>query len=208
MQNKFLSLFPLNIVIFPGERINLHIFEPRYKQLIKSCLEEEKTFGIPVYFENRVAEYGTEMQVVSVYDEQEDGQLDIQIEGIRVFCLDEFFKKVEDKLYPGGLVHIIDDIDDKSSTLQNNIAKQVQKLYKALKVKKELNNFKCFDIAHYIGLSTEQEYELLQIPRESDRQIMLLKHLKKIVPIIIETEKLKEKVRMNGHFRNFEEIQF
>jgi len=55
---RFLPLFPLSLVVFPGEYLNLHIFELRYRQLINECDEEGMTFGIPPAFENKLASFG------------------------------------------------------------------------------------------------------------------------------------------------------
>ena len=52
---RYLPLFPLRIVVFPGEKLNLHVFEPRYKQLVLECVAEEKTFGIPTYIQAHTA---------------------------------------------------------------------------------------------------------------------------------------------------------
>ena len=51
---NFIPIFPLGIVVYPGEMLNLHIFEPRYKELIKDCHQQKKPFGIPAVFNNRV----------------------------------------------------------------------------------------------------------------------------------------------------------
>ncbi|MGB0838870.1 MAG: peptidase S16, partial [Chitinophagales bacterium] len=65
-----------------------------------------------------------------------------------------------------------------------------------------------YEIAHHIGFSKDQEFEFLQMIAESDRQAMILSHLRQIVPVIIESERLKEKVRLNGHFKNLGELKF
>ena len=68
---NFIPIFPLNIVVFPGEEVNLHIFEPRYKQLVKECFSDAKPFGIPPVINNQVGEMGTLVKVqemVKVYD--------------------------------------------------------------------------------------------------------------------------------------------
>jgi ATP-dependent Lon protease len=49
---RLLPLFPLNLVVFPHEKLNLHIFEPRYRQLVRDCLEQNLTFGIPPFLDN------------------------------------------------------------------------------------------------------------------------------------------------------------
>jgi len=56
---NFIPIFPLNIVVYPGEHLNLHIFEPRYKQLISECSEAGKPFGIPTVLENKMNDMGT-----------------------------------------------------------------------------------------------------------------------------------------------------
>src|SRR5437868_1316826 len=68
---NFIPVFPLGIVVFPGETVNLHIFEPRYKQLVNECYAEGKPFGIPTVIDNKLNEMGTLVRVaeiVKVYD--------------------------------------------------------------------------------------------------------------------------------------------
>lgn len=63
---NFISIFPLGIVVYPGEQLNLHVFEPRYKQLISACIAEQKPFGIPVVINKKIMEYGTLVQIKKV----------------------------------------------------------------------------------------------------------------------------------------------
>ena len=65
-----------------------------------------------------------------------------------------------------------------------------------------------YDIAHHAGLSLEQEYELLGLTREEQRQEYLKRHLGKVLPVIAEMETLKEKVKLNGHFKNLSSFKF
>ena len=60
---NFIPIFPLGIVVYPGEQVNLHIFEPRYKQLINDCFVTKKPFGIPAVLDNNVSEMGTLVKV-------------------------------------------------------------------------------------------------------------------------------------------------
>ena len=64
----FLPLFPLKLVAFPGEELNLHIFEPRYKQLIRECEQNGTTFGIPTFLDNKVLDFGTEIELIKKID--------------------------------------------------------------------------------------------------------------------------------------------
>lgn len=208
MAEQILPLFPLNIVAFPGERLNLHIFEPRYKQLVNETVDKGTTFGIPTFMDNQPGEYGTEMKVLSIENRYPHGEMDIKTVGLRVFKILNFERIAPNKLYPQGNIQFIENIDDGDEMLVLDIAQKIEELYEALKIDKSFNDFKTFTIAHHIGLSVEQEVALLKIGSEGERQHFILDHLQKIVPVVIQTEQLKERVRMNGHFKNLKPPNF
>jgi Lon protease-like protein len=101
---NFIPIFPLNIVVYPGEQLNLHIFEERYKQLINESFKTQKPFGIPSVFNNNVSEIGTLAKVTEIVQVYDDGKMEIRTEGISVFRVLEIIKKVPDKLYSGAIV--------------------------------------------------------------------------------------------------------
>lgn len=200
-QTRLLPLFPLNIIAFPGEQLNLHVFEPRYRQLVHECYGEQKTFGIPTFINGKLGNYGTEVELLSIEKRYPNGEMDIKTLGTKVFLLHEFYPQLPDKLYGGGQVKIIHQEDDFDPDLQNAIITEINALYQTLNLKKEIGQFRSFDIAHYVGFSSEQEYQFLQINSERKRQLTLLEHLRRTIPIIIEGERLKEKIKLNGHFK-------
>lgn len=209
---KILPLFPLSLVVYPYEDLNLHIFEPRYKQLVKDCQELGITFGIPAFIDNEVGEYGTEVEVVSVERKYEDGRMDIKTRGLQTFEVLTFEKTLEDKLYAGGLVRMI-ALDQKTEEkIRLELIDRVEELYQILQINANEETFDeenlSYAIAHRIGLSIEQEYELLKIPLEKDRQLYLIDHLEKAIPIISEMERTKQLIRMNGHFKYFDPLNF
>jgi Lon protease-like protein len=63
---NFIPIFPLGIAVFPYEKLNLHIFEPRYKQLINDTIQSKKPFGIPVVLNGKISEIGTLVEVVEI----------------------------------------------------------------------------------------------------------------------------------------------
>ena len=65
-----------------------------------------------------------------------------------------------------------------------------------------MTKFRCYDVAHHIGLSLEEEYELLGLLDERQRQEYLKRHLTKVIPMVAGMEQLKEKIKLNGHFKN------
>ena len=83
IMTNFVPIFPLGIVIYPAEVVNLHIFEPRYKQLIKDCRENGKSFGVPVVINKQLQEMGTLVNIVEIVSEYADGEMDIRIKAQR-----------------------------------------------------------------------------------------------------------------------------
>jgi len=209
---NFIPIFPLSIVVFPGEKLNLHIFEPRYRQLIKECSAQKKTFGIPAVIENKVQELGTLVEVTDVNKVYDDGKMDISTRGVKVFRTLEIIKQVPDKLYSGAIVSYPDDVDDGSRNIMQKVVSGIKELHKLLEVNKDFKKpeeeLKAFDVAHHMGLNLQEEYELLGLFRELQRQEYLKRHLAKVVPLLSEMETLKEKVKLNGHFKNLSGFQF
>jgi Lon protease-like protein len=203
---RFLPLFPLNLVVFPGEKLNLHIFEPRYKQLIQECADTGITFGIPTYLDHKVGTYGTEIKLLAIEKKDVNGEMDIKTKGLIVIKLLDFFKQAPNKFYPAGTIEDVPDKANGDVMLKLKITESIRQLYSILGLNKILmelpEDYRVFDIAHHLGLTTEQEYELLQLPDEFSRQEFVLRHLQHVLPVVLETEKLKDRVRMNGHFKN------
>jgi Lon protease-like protein len=212
MMSNYLPLFPLNIVVFPGEKLNLHIFEPRYKQLISECHAQNSTFGIPAFVNNAVVRFGTEIKILSVEKNYEGGEMDIKTRGLRSFKIKEFFRTLPGKLYAGGIIEPVEDVQNEDPALKGQIVEQLRQLYEVLGLSSLFMalspDFKAYDIAHHLGLTIEKEYELLQCESELERQLLIVEHLEKILPVIDQTERLKEKARMNGHFKNLTPPEF
>lgn len=202
---RSIPLFPLNLVVFPGEKLNLHIFEPRYRQLVRDCLEGNISFGIPPFLDNQLSELGTEMRLVNVEKSYANGELDIRSRAVGVFRLQKFERQAPGKLYAAGQIEEIVQDEESDPLLRQVITAQVRQLYEALGLKKLLMelapDYRIFDIAHHVGFSTEQEYQLLATTSESERQHLVREHLDRTLPVVLETERLKERVRLNGHFK-------
>ena len=201
----FLPLFPLKMVVYPGENVNLHIFEPKYKQLIRECDQNLITFGIPTYINKQVMPIGTEIRLLSIEKKYPDGKLDIMTKGIGLFKIEEYFSQAPNKLYPGADIKRLALDDEYDLSLNESILGQLQQLFKLLDINKKLpraaTTFRIYDIAHYIGLSIEQEYALLTLPTELERQEFTTKHLEKLIPVVKNMEKSRERAKLNGHFR-------
>jgi len=208
MQTKLLPLFPLNLVVYPGEELKLHIFEPRYRQLVAEAVAQETTFGIPTFLEDQVGMFGTEMRVKQVARYYPEGEMDIVALGLAVFEIKQFHLKAPGKLYAQGEVQTPENLFNPDVVTEVSIQALVQQLYDILHIRKTLPDYRAYTIAHHIGLNLEQEYELLKILSEYERQQFILEHLKELVPRVLEVERLKMKVKMNGYFKNFRPLDF
>ncbi len=207
----YLPLFPLSVVVFPLEEINLHIFEPRYIQLVEECYAEDASFGIPPHIDDRLPGYGTEMIVTEIVVRHADGTMDIRCVGGLIFGILDFKNPAPGKLYAHGAIEyyaapeIRPAVDDK-------LLLAVQELYLLLNqpLKYDLQQQQCFSyqIGHGIGLSLEEEYHLLTLETETERQHYLLEHLLRVIPVARNLERTKARIRMNGDFRTFGKLDF
>lgn len=198
-------------MVFPHEDLNLHIFEPRYRQLIDECLDENKTFGIPSFVNSKLLGYGTEVEVKLLSKRYGDGRMDIKTKGLRIFRIVDFQNPANGKLYAGGEVIFIEN-EDLNDVINPYLLSLVEKLYHLLKVKVDFEKpeYMPFShrIVHKIGISIQEEYEVLITSNEKVRQEILIDHLERIIPVVTEVERTKERIAMNGHFKELDPLNF
>jgi hypothetical protein len=177
----FLPLFPLGVVAFPGELVQLHIFEPRYRQLITEAADSGMTFGIVTIVPGGASSVGTEMKLDQILRTDESGTMDVATRGLRAFQLHSFQRDVEGKLYSGGQV----SFSKNSPRTDPEIQGAVVQLYNRLRylsgsrqvIAPPYPENLSFLIGHDVGLSQAQELQLLTMPVEYDRQAYLLQQL-------------------------------
>tara|TARA_A100000171_G_C2101776_1_gene130101 strand:- start:48 stop:677 length:630 start_codon:yes stop_codon:yes gene_type:complete len=207
---EFLPFFPLKLVAFPREKVNLHIFEDRYKQLIAECVAEDKCFGIPV-FDTGVMEFGSEMRVEKVVKTYPSGEMDVTVRCERVFELITFQEIVSGKLYSGGKVAFIDNIQDGDVVSWQRLKDLASQFVELIKMDHKLNVADLteeYELAHKLGLSLEQEYDMLQMENQSQRYNYLINYMERAIPFVREMERAKERIQMNGHFQHIDPLKF
>lgn len=198
-----LPLFPLNIVVFPHEQLNLHIFEPRYKNLIRDCMNENSNFGIPVVA-NGLQNLGTEIEIQSIEKVHPNGELDIITRAKRVFQLEEYLPAVEENHYDQGMISFLKDDLSEDQTVRTKILDifdQMIQLVSNNELRLKDNPVLSYRLGHHIALNVHQEFELLQMRKEEERQAFILNHLQKMMPTLLELDNLKERIKQNGHFK-------
>jgi hypothetical protein len=185
-----LALFPLQLVLFPGEEIPLHIFESRYKQLILECRDDHITFGMPTFTNGGITSYGTEAELVEILKTHPNGAMDIVVRGKRIFKITKFVKDIPEKLYSGGIIQWIEGDGVADSSTQKKLIYTFKKLLTTFDKESPIDDFDSddlsFRIAPYLGLSLNHKIDLLTTQTENRRQEKLI--------FFIE-EKLKENPR-------------
>ncbi|MDB2606751.1 LON peptidase substrate-binding domain-containing protein [Zobellia sp.] len=205
-----LALLPLQSIFFPGETVPLHIFEDRYKELIRDCRKEAVTFGIPVYINDNMT-YGTEVQLVEIVNTYEDGAMDVTCVARQVFRILSFENQMEGKLYAGGTIKLLDSVNDADKSLKKEVLDKIHELYELMGVPYTplpLEKFNSYVLVHKMGLSFDQEYELLQMPSERDRLLFIKTHLVSTISMLSEVNRTKKTIEMNGNFKNFDPLDF
>lgn len=206
-------MFPLGIVAFPNEQVNLHIFEPRYRELIGECRDFGNTFGISPFLNGKLMDVGTEMSLEKIVKVYRDGEMDIITKGQRRYKIVRFLKVVEKKLYSGAEVEFYaNDLNQGSWALREEVIQLLDQFSEILQVEKNLHSgmetFHSFMAGHYIGLNPSQEYQLLSIESEEERLMFIKEHLKRTLPRVSNLYEIKKRIMMNGHFRELESPGF
>jgi Lon protease-like protein len=199
------AIFPLEIVVFPGDELNLHIFEPRYQELINDCAQTKMPFGIPAVVNRQLAGLGTLVELTGISNVQPNGEMDIRTRATKIFRVTRLLKLYPGKLYSGAAVEFPANEIEEDKKLMREVLALVKQLHALLDVKKKFSKagerLVSYDVAHDAGLSLPQEYELLGLFDERERLEFLRRHLERVLPVVTQMESLKEKIHLNGHFK-------
>lgn len=195
-----LPAFPLNIVVLPGEEFYLHIFEPRYKQLINDVKSNDSTFVIPFSDQNNTAEIGVIVKVKTVFSKYEGGEMDIAVEGVGIFELHSLLDVYPEKLYPGASIGIL-ELDSPSQAdflkLRPLLLEYLQlKKGEPVKLSKE-RPYTSFDAAVLLNLPTEKKLMLISIASEHLRMLWLVNEIKVLMQVRRMEIQLEENFYLN-----------
>jgi uncharacterized protein len=154
-----IPMFPLAILPMPGELVPLHIFEPRYRQLLQDLETSDITFGIYFSHEVNTLKLGSLMRLESVIKRYPTGESDIIVKCEDILTVDLLLRTYKDKLYPGGDVKLW-------KLNQNNVP--TQDLYDAFSEYMKLRNisnpvtpYNIYDIANELNLDVNDRYKFL-----------------------------------------------
>jgi ATP-dependent Lon protease len=203
---RHIPLFPLGLVLYPAERLPLHIFEPRYREMIAECLETESPFGVLLFDDGELARVGCLAHVADIVQRYEDGRMDLVALGGDRF---EVVELDDSRDFLQGSVSVFKDAEpDFDFTLRERVIAQHMRLLELAgrTVRPSLYETKAslaFALAHNAGLVPEQKQAVLEARSENERLRLLADHMEQLIPRVEQVEELRRKVQSNGHFRDF-----
>ena len=199
--DALLPLFPLDVVLFPGTPLPLHIFEPRYKEMIGECLSQHRTFGVVRAVEQGLAEIGCTAEIVTVVKEYPDGRLDLVTEGRQRF---ELLRVNQERSFLQAEVAMIDD--EPGTPAQADAARAVQLHSELLAIagaKQDIPavgpSLLSFHLAGSVPLDLDFKQKLLSLRSEAERLTLLVSYLETIIPNLRRAAHARERAGGNGH---------
>ncbi len=196
-----IGLFPLELVLMPTEQVPLHIFEPRYKELIGECLTEGREFGLVLEDEEGRREVGTRAGVIEVLQVFDDGRMNVVVEGRDRFRLLEL---TEGRAFLTGEVVPLDDEDDPPS---DDDVGQALVLFRRLSEAAEADveepkewspETLSFELAARIDFGVELRQELLELRSERTRLARLAELMERAIEAIEREREVRERAAGNG----------
>lgn len=210
MNNSTLPLFPLQLVVFPDSKYPLHIFEERYKRMIRRCRENGEGFGIAAQIGTEISKIGTHVRISDTLKEYENGESDIVVHGIRRIVILEYHQ------HPDGYYEAL--VEGYNDLTQDNInefaVEELKKKFKEIisKVNFEIedsfwinyikNPNKSFKIAEKSGLSLTQQQKLLTLQDENKRIDYLREHFNNLEKQIDKSTAIKGIILGDGYINN------
>jgi Lon protease-like protein len=190
-----IPMFPLNVVVLPGETMKLHIFEERYKQLINDCLENEAEFGISYVHSKKMNEFGSQVRVKKVLKRSTTGEMDILIEGTDVFKLIEFSEILSPKLYGAGVIQPMREQKSiQSAKLQELVIDYFSQTQDKLLQYDTVKQLSVYDVASQLLMTTQDKYKLIA---SESKETFLLLQLKLMLQIMNTESQLKDRFLNN-----------
>jgi len=202
-----IGLFPLNLVLFPGTQVPLHVYETRYKALVNECLAGGEIFGINLVEQGHMFPIGCAARVVAVTQKYDDGRMDIIAEGTHRYVL--LGIREDNKPYAIGET---EDVLDDDEPIDTGLVEKCAAMYNQVidlvygsggphfEPDQSFEMMPSFFMAPKSGLSTDQKQRLLETVTENDRLELILDHLNDIVPTVRQVELVQRVIRSDGYF--------
>jgi len=195
-------LFPLGLVMLPGELVPLHIFEERYKQMIGECLDEDREFGILWMADDELKEVGCAARITRVLEKFDDGRLNILVEGTTPFRME---RRIGDMAYPAGDVVLLDDAPDEDDAAleraRTTYADLVEEVTDARPEPETLSGLGAYGMAATVDINPAAKQALLELRSEPARLEQIEGLFAEALRRIRTAAKVAEQASGNGHLK-------
>jgi ATP-dependent Lon protease len=206
-----ISLFPLNVVLLPGADIPLHIFEPRYREMVRRCLVDKTEFGMLLSLPKGIVRVGCTAEIIDVVKRYEDGRLDILAVGRAPFRIVELLNAesfADDQLLEGQ----VDYLDDRERSTEPRVRRELIELYEVChtivygdyprNIQSDVPENLSYVVAGTLPMDLMWKQQVLELRSEADRQERLVTYLREWAPHLQKTEALRQHADGNGHGLN------
>ena len=202
-----IPLFPLNVVLLPGATLPLHIFEPRYRQMVRRCIDDKCEFGLLLALPKGIVRVGCTAEVTEVLQRYPDGRMDILTVGRSPFRILELVNTdayVNDELLEGD-VDFLDDREYRTDARTRNDLLQLYEVCHTLifddypkNIEGEAAEFLSFVVASTLPLDLMWKQQILELRSEADRQERLVGYLREWAPHLQKQEKARARAGGSG----------
>lgn len=187
-------MFPLSIFPLPGELVPLHIFEPRYRQLLEDAETRDISFGIYFNHVSNIEKLGSSVKLESVIKRYPGGELDIIVKCSDLFEMNTLFRTYSDKLYPGGDVHFWNV--DLTEPVQRKLADAFVEYLSMIKISRHDKDFSAYHIATELSLDFEERLKFVRLD-QNKKESFLLTRLKYHKQLLAQANKAKDIFHLN-----------
>lgn len=193
-ESSLIPIFPLLLLPLPGELVPLHIFEPRYKQLLEDAETKDLSFGIFLNHQSNHQKLGGVMKLESVIKRYPDGESDIVVRCVDMFQMEKLHRRYKAKLYPGG------DIINLGIDTRAMPSVELNELFLIFQEKRNINRhfttFTLYQVATELNLDLFDRYKLISLP-SLKKNAFLITQLKFQLHVISHEEKSREVFHLN-----------
>jgi len=202
--NTLLPLFPLDLVLLPGVPLPLHIFEPRYKEMVKECLDQKRHFGIVRAKEEAFVNIGCTAEIINVLKSYPDGRMNILVEGQKRF---EVLDVNQERSFLQAEVFYLEDEGDPagSGDVERAVRLHGEIMELAGATPEQPEEAQAAQLAYRLAgsLPFDPDFQqaLLEMNSEAQRVRAIISFFERILPVLHRNARVKRKAGGNGHVK-------
>lgn len=206
MRPERIPLFPLDVVLLPGADLPLHIFEPRYREMVRKCLDAKSEFGMLLALQKGIVHVGCTAEIIEVVKRYPDGRMDILTVGRAPFRVVQLL--TENPLLEGE----VDYLEDRETRADARVRRELVELYEACHTlifddyPKNMGDSARENLSYIVAGTLPMDLlwkqQILELRCEADRQERLVAYLREWAPHLQKKEAMRQRAGGNGHALN------